>query len=149
MGSDFFISLQNALENVGFFENRYRYFFSCPIGYFLDHHEKDPNLVAQVFMKINILLVTIQEFLDNYKNEVTYLNIKSSSEIRFNLNNQCNLRCDYCYVDFDSSTISLEIVNRIIDYTFQIDRAPLIFSFFGGEVTLEFEKLVKIVNYIE
>ena len=105
--------------------------------------------VARVFMEVNIFLIDMQSTIDTQAKRVTYLSISANSEIRFNLTNQCNLRCNYCYVDFDNTVLSLETAYRIIRYCLEIGRPPHIFSFFGGEPLLEFERIRSIVSYIE
>jgi len=64
---------------------------------------------------------------------------------------QCNLRCKYCYVGKEASSMPLEQAQRSIDLTFQ--RAPkgenIDFAFFGGEPLIEFPKIRMITEYIE
>ncbi len=64
---------------------------------------------------------------------------------------QCNLRCDYCYVGKDASSMPLERARRIVDFAFA--RTPpadtIDFAFFGGEPLLEFDLIRDITAYIQ
>ena len=66
-----------------------------------------------------------------------------------NITNQCNLRCDYCFVHPNPNYMSLstgqDIVNWIVNNFYQLDEGqrdnPSI-SFFGGEPMLRYEEFI-------
>ena len=148
ISKDFFQMMQKNLENTGFFSIPERFFYSCPIWYFLDHYGVPPQRIAEAFVRMNAFLVEIQKKLDFKKQSITYLTIPKNSEIRFNLTKQCNLRCNYCYVDFSNEQISFDAIKNIVDYFLESWVLPSAFSFFGGEPLLEFDLLKKSVLYI-
>ncbi|MDR3563495.1 MAG: radical SAM protein [Negativicutes bacterium] len=59
------------------------------------------------------------------------------------ITNQCNLKCEYCYVQQDSQVMDLSLALKVID---NIDDGTVI-DFFGGEPTLEIDMLQSIVDY--
>lgn len=148
ISKDFFQMMQKNLEKAGFFSIPERFFYSCPIWYFLDHYGVPPQRIAEAFVRMNAFLVEIQKKLDFKKQSITYLTIPKNSEIRFNLTKQCNLRCNYCYVDFSNEKISFDAIKNIVDYFLESGIVPSAFSFFGGEPLLEFDLLKKSVLYI-
>lgn len=71
--------------------------------------------------------------------------------VTLTLTDQCNLRCIYCYEKERSiNKMTFETAKHIIDKEMLMDDGTQIvnFSFFGGEPFLEFELLVKIINYL-
>lgn len=107
-----------------------------------------PQKIAKAFIQMNAFLVEVQKELDSKARSITYLTIPKNSEIRFNLTKQCNLRCNYCYVDFSNEKISFDAIKNIVDYFLESGIMPSVFSFFGGEPLLEFDLLKKSVLYI-
>ena len=144
----FFEMIQKNLERAGFFSIPERFFYSCPIWYFLDHYGVPPQKIAKAFIQMNAFLVEVQKELDSKARSITYLTIPKNSEIRFNLTKQCNLRCNYCYVDFSNEKISFDVIKNIVDYFLESGILSSAFSFFGGEPLLEFPLLKRTVLYI-
>lgn len=72
---------------------------------------------------------------------------------------QCNLRCSYCTYSgiyegnrtHSANRMSFETAKKAIDFFFchSIDNASLPIGFYGGEPLLEFDLIVKCVEYIE
>jgi len=64
------------------------------------------------------------------------------------LTQQCNLACDYCYIQKKGATLSLETAERIIEFIFHHtpDDEKIDLGFFGGEPLLEFGLLQKVVE---
>ena len=150
LGDEFFDMLETSLERVGFFREPDRYFFTCPIGYFLDHHGTDYDRIAGSFLQTNKLLIAAQRSIENHTAwKISFLTIQHHSEIRLNLTDQCNLRCTYCYVDFQNVVLPLGKTFSIIDYCFDSGKIPDVFSFFGWEPLLEFKQCQKIISYIQ
>lgn len=71
--------------------------------------------------------------------------------ITITLTEKCNLNCVYCYEkDRSEKAISFQAAKEIIDKEMNMsDGTNLIhFDFFGGEPFIEFELLVKLVDYL-
>ncbi len=64
------------------------------------------------------------------------------------LTNDCNLRCKYCYSSYGESSekMSWEIAKAAVDYV--ANKESMNVSFFGGEPTLAFDIMKKVVNYV-
>ena len=62
---------------------------------------------------------------------------------------QCNLACDYCYIQKKPVTMQLETARKIADYVFlhSLPDEKIEFGFFGGEPLLEFG-LIKDITLI-
>ena len=74
--------------------------------------------------------------------------------ITLEINQRCNLQCEYCYLkEKNNSAMLMETAIRSIDHAFDNVRIhkdkKLVFDFVGGEALLDFELLKKIVEYIE
>lgn len=77
--------------------------------------------------------------------------------VTLQLTQRCNLRCDYCIYSENSSynrihsdnRMSFDTAKRIVDfyYTHTIDSEKIAIAFYGGEPTLEFDLIKKIVTY--
>ena len=77
--------------------------------------------------------------------------------VTLQLTQMCNLRCTYCIYSENSSynrnhankRMSFETAKKVIDfyYTHAIDSERIAIAFYGGEPTLEFELIKKIVEY--
>lgn len=64
------------------------------------------------------------------------------------LTNQCNMACDYCYVDGKKpETMSLETAQKAIDLASRSDGGSVGIIFFGGEPLLEKKLIYNIVQY--
>ena len=146
---ELFETIHQALIATGFYETPYRYFFSCPIGYFLDHintwisHEK----IAKAYIDVNLEFIKIQEEIEYMKSKETFLTV-SPQVLRFNLTNQCNLRCNYCYVDFDNRHISSQEIIQILRYFLERGKHIETICFFWWEPLLEYKNLEKVLPMI-
>ena len=145
--TDFYEMVRSSLEIGGFFQCPDRFFFVCPIGFFLDHINEDSLFVATKFLQINELFTRTGREIAIVHQEVNHLTIHPH-ELRFNLTNQCNLRCRYCYVNFDNQKISSEEIIRMIQYYLEQEKSPKILSFFGGEPLLEYKTLEYVIPTI-
>ena len=77
--------------------------------------------------------------------------------VTLQLTQMCNLRCEYCIYSENSSynrnhgnnKMEFETAKRIIDfyYDHSIDSERIAIAFYGGELTLEFNLIKKIVDY--
>ena len=77
--------------------------------------------------------------------------------VTLQLTQMCNLRCDYCIYSEKSSynrshsnhRMSFETAKRVIDFYYEhsIDSERIAIAFYGGEPTLEFELIKRIVDY--
>ncbi len=63
------------------------------------------------------------------------------------LTQNCNLRCNYCYIEKRNVRMSISIAEKIIDFAFKNTPSDkkIDIGFFGGEPLLEFE-LIKVVT---
>ena len=87
-------------------------------------------------------------------------------EITFQLTNECNFRCDYCYETKVPKKMSWEQIKKIIDHLFPIDNVNYFrgffgdpealpnggidiirFNFFGGECLLEIDNITRALDY--
>jgi len=59
----------------------------------------------------------------------------------------CNLRCQYCYIEKEKSVMSIETALKVVDFIFKSTPPgeKIDIGFFGGEPLLEFE-LIKIIT---
>ncbi|MDR2204045.1 MAG: 4Fe-4S cluster-binding domain-containing protein, partial [Nitrososphaerota archaeon] len=64
---------------------------------------------------------------------------------------ECNLRCQYCYIEKKNATMTLNVAQKIMDFIFQKNPndGQLEIGFFGGEPLLEFEQIKLIVELIK
>ena len=64
---------------------------------------------------------------------------------------RCNLRCKYCYIYNQSSTMPISVAEKIVDFIFK--RTPseenIYIGYFGGEPLLEFKLIKRITKIIE
>lgn len=75
----------------------------------------------------------------------------SIKEVTLLLTKRCNLRCNYCYVRYDSNkTMSLEMARQILlnELSIEDETTKIVISFMGGEPFLEFERLKEICEWI-
>ena len=124
-----------------------RWFCTCFIWYYLDNKWKigDSELAIQ-FHNLNKVFINFFKDIVEIKNINNFL-AKWINEIRFNLTEQCNLRCNYCYLDFSNKTLDLLKAKNIIDFLFLQDGDKKTISFFWGEPLLEFDILKDLVLY--
>ena len=139
-------NLFNDVNNCSKCEDRW--FCVCPFWWYIDNFwnkiEINKSKIKN-FHKLNKI------FIDFYK-EISlikwYKNFLSSiDEIRFNLTNQCNLRCNYCYLKFNNDKLDISVWKNIIDYYLEQNWSNKIISFFWWEPLLEYLTLVKLVEY--
>ena len=124
-----------------------RWFCTCFIGYYLDNKWLiDNNKLAIQFHKLNKIFIQFFKDVVEIKNINNFLT-KWISEIRFNLTEQCNLRCNYCYLKFSNKSLDIIKTKNIIDFLLLQDWKEKIISFFWWEPLLEFDKLKKLVLY--
>jgi uncharacterized protein len=148
INANLFSEIQSTLESIGFFQIPERFFYSCPIWYFLDHRDiKDHHMIALSYINMNRLFIEFQKQLDFSLWKKTYLTMHPD-ELRFNLTNQCNLRCEYCYLDFNNKTLSIDDAKNIFMYFAETNSIPKYISFFWWEPLLEFDNIVRIVSYV-
>lgn len=64
---------------------------------------------------------------------------------------ECNLRCDYCYIGKKPATMSIETAKKVVDFIFARtpDNEKIHIGFFGGEPLLAFQRIEAITAYIE
>lgn len=148
LNKELFVQMRRELEKIWYFSHPYRFFFSCPIGFFLDHIGQESREVAQQYIKINELFIETEKRISSIKKITNYLTAHPD-DLRFNLNNQCNLRCRYCYVQFDNATYDFHDIVRTFCHFHERWIYPSCVSFFWGEPLLSFETLEKSVHYIE
>jgi len=63
----------------------------------------------------------------------------------------CNLSCDYCYINKHSSIMDLSTAEKIIDFIFEnaLEEERTEIGFFGGEPLLEFDLIRAITGFIQ
>ena len=91
-------------------------------------------------------------YFDKPKSKSFLLTYKPSYlSIWFHINNQCNLRCTYCYVSKTPKKMSKEIAKKAVDkIIFSAKKhgfKDITFKFAGGEPLLEFKQVLDTVNY--
>lgn len=121
----------------------------------IEINDDAPQILIDTFNKHGLLknglsdAEIIKEKLDEH-----YVNIDKGnlvSNIRLTLTKSCNCRCVYCFVDKNECTPPLSFdecitfIDKIISFT-QKDEYNI--RFFGGEPTLEFPLIEKIVTYL-
>ncbi len=63
------------------------------------------------------------------------------------LTRECNLNCDYCFVEKNNGKMDIETAKKVVDFIFQSPSPFLIIEFTGGEPLLNFDVLKFIVEY--
>jgi sulfatase maturation enzyme AslB (radical SAM superfamily) len=71
----------------------------------LDNETKDLKASVQTFKKLNHVFIDFYKKIHSHHLSFFSENIE---EIRFNLTQQCNIRCKYCYVDFKNKVLDLK-----------------------------------------
>lgn len=135
-------------EIIDYDNNPDKWFYVCPIWWYLDTFSLGGNYDARIleYKKLNEVFLRFYRKINNLSGKINFLTEKID-EIRFNLTSQCNIRCEYCYVDFKNDKLDFSLAKNIIDYLVLKEWDEKIISFFGGEPMLEFENLQKIVEY--
>lgn len=152
------VSYQEAYDffrkEIRIHKHPYRWWFVCPIWWYYDtlklvgREEKAMKERVSMYLELNMILIRLHKSFLSYKHLGWFLTT-SVSHIRFNLTQQCNIRCEYCYVDFKDKKLDISVATNIVDYFFEQAHETLEFSFFGWEPLLEFPLLRDIVLYIE
>lgn len=126
----------------------YKWFYVCPIGWFLDSLNTQTTLEERIYQyrDLNHVLVDFYKRIHAVHGSLGFLS-DNISEIRFNLTAQCNIRCEYCYVDFANKTLDIKKAKNIIDFYISQDGNEKVISLFWGEPLLEFDLLKTIVEY--
>lgn len=64
---------------------------------------------------------------------------------------QCNMRCDYCYIGKKTSVMPLQVAKQVVDFIFKNTppEEKIDIGFFGGEPLLEFGLIKTITKMIE
>lgn len=138
--------IYDRFDSVIDFENDpMKWFYICPVGWYLDNESNNIDLSIEQFKKLNH--VFIRFYKNIHKHHLTFFS-DDIEEIRFNLTEQCNLRCEYCYVDFKNKVLDIAVAKNIVDFFLMQDWGEKNFAFFGGEPLLEYKRLVEIVEYI-
>lgn len=126
-----------------------RWFCVCNKWWYLDNFWDSTNFdvkKVQLFHNINELFINFYKKLAWIRKKSNFLT-SGIEEIRFNLTEQCNLRCEYCYLDFKNNKLDTSIWKNIIDFFLEQDWESKILSFLGGEPLLEFALLEELVMY--
>lgn len=130
-----------------------RWFYSCPIWQFFDcllTHGENPEAFKDWFLNYDALSKVFIEFFRQIATLEWKTNFltKNIDEIRFNLTNQCNLHCEYCYVDKEKKwSLDIDVAKNILDFHISQPWETKILSFFGGEPLLEYWLLKEMVLY--
>lgn len=105
-----------------------------------------------------------QPFNNQYSEKISQLfgaeDGKRVKTITFQITNDCNLKCSYCYQQYkNKKKMTFEIAKKFIDklfndeydnYGFSKDKLQgVIFDFIGGEPLLEITLITQICDYIE
>jgi sulfatase maturation enzyme AslB (radical SAM superfamily) len=126
-----------------------RWFCVCNKWWYLDNFwasEKYSEEQIKVFHKINALFIRFYKEIAKIRNKANYLT-SGIDEIRLNLTEQCNLRCEYCYLNFSNTRMEANTGKNIIDFFIEQEGEEKTISFLGGEPLLEFELLREFVLY--
>lgn len=133
-------------------QNPNKWFYSCPVWNYFDIQEGKGNDTysleerIQMYDAVNWLFVRFFRKNNGIDKIWNYLS-ENISEVRFNLTSQCNLRCNYCYVDFKNVSLDIQAAKNIIDFYLLQPWESKIISFFWWEPLLEFSKLQTLVWY--
>lgn len=137
-------------EAIGYSKDKYKWFYVCPIGWFLDQIEDTENFYVKIlqYKSLNRTFINFHKRVASQRWKTNFLT-DGIEEVRLNLTSQCNIRCEYCYIDFKNEVLDYEIWKNIINFYMSQDGQKKILSFFGGEPLLEFSTLKKLVIYAE
>lgn len=135
-------------EIIDYDNNPDKWFYVCPIWWYLDTFSLGRNYEKRIlqYKNLNDIFLKFYRKINNLSGKINFLTEKID-EIRFNLTSQCNIRCEYCYVDFKNDKLDFSLAKNIVDYLVLKGWDEKVISFFGWEPMLEFENLQKIVKY--
>ena len=133
---------------IDYDNDKYKWFYVCPIGWFLDSLNTEQELEERIlqYKKLNHVFIQFYKNINNIKWKLNFLS-DNIEEIRFNLTAQCNIRCNYCYVDFKNEVLNERKAKNIIDFYLSQNGIKKTISFFWWEPLLEFKLLQNLVNY--
>jgi radical SAM additional 4Fe4S-binding domain len=79
-----------------------------------------------------------------------FFSISEKMKCTLAITQQCNLACDYCYIQKKNAVMSLSTAEKAIDFIFKHAKESnrISINFFGGEPLLEFDLIKKITNMI-
>ena len=76
--------------------------------------------------------------------------------LQIHVTNECNLRCEYCYIKFKKTSLTLDVFlkqfNRINELSYMLDDnfdGKYQITYFGGEPLLNYETILQIDDYIK
>lgn len=125
-----------------------KWFCICPVSWYLDHLDS-PKLLpikAKMFHILNKIFIEFASEIQKIRGNKNFLTWPYK-EIRLNLTNQCNLRCNYCYLDYSNQELSYENAANIIEWHLRWNGNHKMISFFGGEPLLKIETIKQIVEF--
>jgi hypothetical protein len=101
----------------GCFSCKHKWFCICPVSWYLDYQEDKTILEqrARVFHQLNEIFIEFFSSIQKIRGNKNFLT-GPYDEIRLNMTNQCNLRCNYCYLDFNNKELSYETAVNIIEW---------------------------------
>ena len=126
-----------------------RWFCVCNKGWYLDNFWASEQYIEEqvrIFHEINETFILFYKKIAKIKNKLNYLT-EHIDEIRFNLTEQCNLRCNYCYLSFSNDKLDSSIGKNIIDFFLEQKEEVKTISFFWWEPLLEFWLLKELTLY--
>lgn len=142
--------IDNIFEKEFSFSKRPdRWFFVCNKWWYIDNFWSSLNYdISKVynFFNLNLELIWFFRRLAQLRWKVNFLT-QGIQEIRFNITNQCNLRCDYCYLDFNNDVINESTAKNIIDFLVSQNWDEKTISFFWWEPLLQFKLIKELTCY--
>lgn len=132
----------------GCFSCKHKWFCICPVSWYLDYQADKTVLEqrAKIFHQLNEVFIEFFISIQKVRGNKNFLT-GPYDEIRLNMTNQCNLRCNYCYLDFNNQELSYETAINIVEWHLRWDGEKKAISFFGGEPLLKFENIRRIVEF--
>jgi len=133
---------------INIYSDKNRWFYVCPIWWYLDSLWLNISLKERIIQYKNLNLCFI-----NFFKKLNYILWKRNfladniNELRFNLTSQCNLRCEYCYIDFKNEVLNKKTAENIIKFLLNQNWIKKTISFFGWEPLLEFLLLKDLVLF--
>lgn len=128
-----------------------RWFCTCPIWWYLDNKHLDIKTLrkkVKIFHHLNVLFIDFHRDISEICGQKNFLT-RNIDEIRFNITEQCNLRCNYCYLDFSDKVLAASTWRNILDFYLEQDGDNKVVSFFWGEPLLEFPLIQELVWYAQ
>lgn len=113
-------------------------------------------IMLNIFRKELYVSNNFNDFVNNIKGKFNF-KIKSpkskvSAKIIFSMTSDCNLACPYCYVRGGEKKeyLSFQTAKKVIDFVLEDKKInKILIQFFGGEPSLNFNEIKKIIDYIE